>query len=520
MEDVLLQIPPVHRVHQIHQIPPVHQIQHTSQVHPSQRRVSCELCRKNKTKCQRSQPDDTKCLRCTLNDLVCDFGQQRKVGRPKRKEFASPSAVDKSRVTKRPKQLNYPDVASLAATVSKDRNGPSTRTPTASSNVYKPSTQVHAEGTLPPHPHAAFRSLVSPATQRTPDPAWVEFPTFMTDRWYRQKISGAGRGGTVTDVEFGSPPSGTATGPSVPTMTAFLSRDAYDISPAMLDTVSQALFGGSLAWINPGPPIAAPPPPSYDLTRKKPPLPFGIGRPPTYYVHENKFSSDPSDSAMSSGSLDGRAAVVRLTRILQGLRLRTEMVRTNRSLLSLKFMIHREGPFFIESYSLCEYLTNATQDLVQIIAALLNLRQSASKPNEQMSAHLVSTIMDIYCRILAFFQLFLEHLTDRAEQSGSNPVIPIQGLSFNGVVLTGPCTQGTLFTSSTFYLLGRLDTVLGLDPMSGGTGLLSTNQIEVLCDRLDRSEDLAQRKGIMRPADVRKLYARVAAVLEKLSASE
>jgi hypothetical protein len=342
----------------------------------------------------------------------------------------------------------------------------------------------------------------------------------MTDRWYHEKISGAGRGGIVTDAEFGSPPNGIPARPSVPTTTAFPSRDAYNITPAMLDTFSQALFGSSLAWVNPGPPIAAPPPPFYDLTRKKPPLPFGIGRPPTYYVHENKFSSDPSDSVMRSGSLDGRAAVVRLKRNLQGLRLRTAMVQANRSLLSLDFMIHREGPFFIESYSLCEYVTTTTQDLVQIVTALLNLCQSASKHDVLLSVHLVSTIMDIYCLILAFFQLFLEHLTDRAEQNGSNPVVPIQGLSYNGMVLTGPCTQGTLFTSSTSILLGQLDNVLGLDPVSGGTGLLSTNQIDVLCDKLDRSEDLAQRKGIMRPADVRKLYARVAAVLERLSANE
>jgi len=342
----------------------------------------------------------------------------------------------------------------------------------------------------------------------------------MTNRWYHEKIPAAARGGFIGDVEFGPRTDGIAARPSAPITRAFPSRDAYDTSPTMLDTFSQALFGSSLAWINPGPPIPAPPSPIYDLTRKKPPLPFGIGRPPTYYIHENKFSSDLPDSMMSSGSLDSRTAMVRLTRIVQGLRLRTAMVQANRSLLSLKFMIHREGPFFIESYSLCEYVTTATQDLVQIVAALLNLRQPASKPDELLSAHLVSTMTDIYCLLLSFFQLFLEHLTERAEQSGSNPVIPITGLTFNGKVLTGPCTQGTLFTSSTFYLLGRLDIVLGLDPVTGGTGLLSTDQIDVLCDKLDRSEDLAQRKGIMRPADVRKLYARVAAVLEKLSANE
>jgi hypothetical protein len=56
--------------------------------------------------------------------------------------------------------------------------------------------------------------------------------------------------------------------------------------------------------------------------------------------------------------------------------------------------------------------------------------------------------------------------------------------------------------------------------MSGCTGLLSTEQVDVVFDKIDRGEDLARGKGIMRPADVKRLYARVAAVLEKLSANE
>jgi hypothetical protein len=218
--------------------------------------------------------------------------------------------------------------------------------------------------------------------------------------------------------------------------------------------------------------------------------------------------------------IDGMGATIRLARIIQGLRLLSAMVQTNRSLLSLNFLTHREGAFFLESYSLCEYVVTSTQELVQIVAALLYRRQPASKPDEQLPAHLVRTITDIYCRILSFFQLILEHLTDRAERQDDHAVIPIPGLMFNGTVQIGPCTQGVLFSSSTFYLLGRLDDVLGLDPITRGTGLLSTSQIDVLCDKLDRSEDLTQGKGIMRPADGRRLYARVATVLEQLSANE
>ena len=479
-------------------------------VHPSQRRVSCEPCRKNKAKCQRVQPEDPKCLRCTLNNLICDAGEQRKVGRPKRREYASPSAVDKSRVTKRQKKPNSPEPVLLIVAASRDGNGTFVQTLTASSNVDESFTRIATAEHIPSHPYT-----------RTTDSGWATWPTFMTDRWYREKIPAGARGGIATGAASGFPPSDITARLPVPTMSFISYGNPYKRPTATPSRTNQALSEDSVAWINFEPAIHFPLPPVYGLTRKSCPQPFGIGRPPAYYVHENKFSSDPSAVTTSNASIDRKSAIVRLTRIIQGLRLRTAVVQTNRTLLSLNSLIHRSGPFFLESYSLCEYVMTATQDLVQISASLLHRPQSNHESEEHfLSASLVPTITDIYSRILAFFQLFLEHLTDRAERQGDDPVIPIPGLTFNGVLLVGPCTQGVLFSSSTFYLLGRLEEVLGLNPMFRGTGLLSADQIEVLCDLLDRSEDLTRRKGIIRPADVRKLYARVAAVLGRLSADE
>jgi len=42
----------------------------------------------------------------------------------------------------------------------------------------------------------------------------------------------------------------------------------------------------------------------------------------------------------------------------------------------------------------------------------------------------------------------------------------------------------------------------------------------MLYNKLDKSADLAQNEGIMRPADLRKLYAQAVAVLERLSVYE
>ncbi|CEL10917.1 hypothetical protein ASPCAL14024 [Aspergillus calidoustus] len=58
-------------------------------VHPSQRRVACELCRRHKSKCQRIHRHDSKCSRCMILGKECITGQQKKVGRPK--HVASPA---------------------------------------------------------------------------------------------------------------------------------------------------------------------------------------------------------------------------------------------------------------------------------------------------------------------------------------------------------------------------------------------------------------------------------------------
>jgi hypothetical protein len=212
--------------------------------------------------------------------------------------------------------------------------------------------------------------------------------------------------------------------------------------------------------------------------------------------------------------------MVRLLSIVYGLRLRSTIVQINRLDMNLSLIIHRKGPLFIGGYSLAEYVMVSTQELIHIVGSLVNQPLSTHQHDEQLSACLVSTITDVYCRLLSFFEIFLEHLTDRAERYASDPVIPIPGLTFNGIVLTGPCTQGVLFSSTTYHILGQLEDVLGLDTMSGGKGLLSTTQIDLLCSKLDGSDDLAQSRGIMRPADVKKLFAQVATVLEQLAVNE
>ena len=341
----------------------------------------------------------------------------------------------------------------------------------------------------------------------------------MTDRWCNTVLPPATSGRILTDSESGSPPDIQSKYPMEPSMNEPSNGTQYDL--LFPNVIDQAIFQGSLAWIDPnlwGNPVPAP---NYNAVKKKDKrvLPFGICRQPAYYVHENKFSSDPRDIVPVNIGVDGSGAMARLIKIVYELRLRSTLVQLNRAKMDLSILIHRHGPLFIGTYSLSEYVMTSAHELVSIVAILLNTPGSARSQDGQVPAYLLSTIADVYCRLLSFFEVFLEKLTDGAERFATNPVIPIPGLTFNGMVLTEASTQGALFSSSVYHVLGQLEQVLGFGPFSG-QGLLSVDQVDALCNKLDTSNDLAQSRGIMRPSDMRKLFAQVAAVLEQLAANE
>lgn len=480
------------------------------EIHPSQRRFSCELCRKNKAKCQRIHPNDVKCVRCTLNNVVCDSGQQRKVGRPKRKEPTSSSVVEIP-VTKQPKKLRS---STIAAKKSKDQRPLFIQNVAGIFDIHGASAPIYS-GDGACQPYSSSQSIVSTTNPSTPTQEWLGWPTFMTDHWRHKVIRGVARSSDLADLEESGSHFHTQASDTITLrLTQTSNRLAHNYSPPIPSLMDQAIFQGSLSWIDPGFRVNNDSLSDHRLNKRKARLPFGMGRQPAYYVHENQFSSNPGHMIPVEFAAHGSGIMIRLTSVVHGLRLRSTMVQNNRSRMSLSLLIHRHGPLFIGRYSLAEYIMSSAQELVQIVA------HSTHQPKDrQLPNGFISTIIDIYIRLLSFFEFLLEHLTDRAERMGAEPVVPIPGLMYNSRIITGPCTQGTLFTSAVFYLLGRLEHVLGLDPMSR-SGLLSANQIDVLCDKLDGSDDLSQNKGIMRPADMRKLYAQVSTVLERISANK
>ena len=99
--------------------------------------------------------------------------------------------------------------------------------------------------------------------------------------------------------------------------------------------------------------------------------PLDISKQTTYYVHDNKFSSDPGQAAFSDIGINASEAVSRITSITHGLQLRSTIVQRNKSKLDLDLLIYREGPLAIGSHSLAEYLLSTAQELLQIVASLV-----------------------------------------------------------------------------------------------------------------------------------------------------
>lgn len=488
------------------------------ELHPAQRRVSCELCRKSKAKCERIQPDDLKCVRCLLANVLCESGRQKKVGRPKRTELASSSVDGNSPLARRRQQTAIPRSRPRPRLANEQHGYASllARDYTKLSGTQTPKTHIHSSAEAA-QPWGGNQPVLSMTNSATPTLEWLGRAKAMDDSWCQRTIPGVARGYTNEDLDF--LPGTLIIDPTLPTSTGTRNIPAGESVSQQSGFASQATFQGSPLSNELGSRMNVDSSSNYHLSKKNANLPFGIGRPPAYYVHANSFSSDHRDASPGDVDPDGSRAMVRLITMLHGLRLRSTMIRSNRSRMHLGLLIHRQGPLFFGGYSPCEYVMVAAQELVQIVAILVDNPGTIYTPGDAISAFLISTVADIYSRLLSFLELFLENLTDGVERIGVRPVVPLPGLMYNNSIVTGPCTQGTLFTSTVFYLLGKLEDVLGLDSTSEG-GLLSPHQVDLLFNKLDRSDDLLRTKGIMRPADMRKLYARISHLLERLSMNE
>lgn len=206
----------------------------------------------------------------------------------------------------------------------------------------------------------------------------------------------------------------------------------------------------------------------------------------------------------------------------------------------------------IDNLTLAEFMITTSQDFLLILTRLLRSRSScgllcasqmaetpfpklfpnnhldlSSNPilslpvatSEPLLAPLALTIKSIFIQMISIYELILEYITARVERIAIDPIAPIPGLTFRGLPVEKPCTQGMLFCEVIEYLLQKIEQALGIVSVSEGSevGLLSARQIRVLWSELNGRRPIIPDHAIITPADLRRFFGKVASIFRRLS---
>lgn len=455
------------------------------EIHPSQRRRSCELCRKTKTKCQRVAHSDLKCKRCTTLGANCDSGEQKKVGRPKGRVQKSSLPREGSSAKCTPINGSSKQPRHALPITSMLQNRAALRHPPGMLEIWDMLSQKSTQR-MP----GSMRPVMGAYTSVLPQdargfafstPSW---PTVMTDSWYQRVLPG------VANIRCCRSPNSSRTSSQSGTGGTWSAQTTR--TTACCKACTPLFEPSSNARQSHGPHERV-----------------------TYYVDKNQFSTVEEQVTCTPSIAN---SIKLLAEIQNGLEVRSKVAEHIMPTLDLNAIIYHEGPLFIGQYSLGEYLMKASQDLTHILESFPGSQLTAHESVQDTASRLIPTILVTYSQLLSFYELVLEHLVDRVERIFVEPVVPIPGFTLDSKPVELPCRQGIVFCSTVQNILGRLEQVLGISPVCK-CGLLTSKQIISFWAHLDASNSLASGVGIMRPIDVRNLFMHTQNVLERLEIS-
>ncbi|PON20875.1 hypothetical protein TGAM01_v210274 [Trichoderma gamsii] len=250
--------------------------------------------------------------------------------------------------------------------------------------------------------------------------------------------------------------------------------------------------------------------------------------------------------------LDASDDLRRLSKMNIDLHICVTTIKMHITTLDFNSVTYQKSPLCIDNLTLAEFMLKTSQDFLLILTRLLGSRSSLgllcasdtadtpfskllqnnhlnlssnsilSSPvatSEPLSAPLALTITSIFTQMLSIYELILEYITTRVERIDIDPIAPIPGLMFGGTPVEKPCIQGMLFCEVIEYLLQKTEQVLGIASVSegGDVGLLSTRQISVLWSELNGRHPIIPGHAIMTPANMRRLFGKVAFIFKQLS---
>ncbi|RFN51762.1 c6 zinc finger domain protein [Fusarium flagelliforme] len=268
-------------------------------------------------------------------------------------------------------------------------------------------------------------------------------------------------------------------------------------------------------------------------------------------------SSDPHFSPdipkeCHASTIDDHTALMELSKINIDLHARISAAKSNNSHLTFDDLVYRQGPLYIDNYTLAEFILNISQSFLQVITGLLPASSTADSrifellslskskspqmkhvnppshsPSshhagilEPLSAPLALTITSIFIQLLSLYELTLEHITTRVDRLPIDPIAPIPILRHDTLVLESLCTQGAFFSRTIVHVLKKMQCVLGIDsgPGTSHKGLLTAKQKKVLWGELDGGRAIIPGQASMGPAILQRLFGKMETVLERIAA--
>ncbi|TGO57422.1 hypothetical protein BOTNAR_0201g00080 [Botryotinia narcissicola] len=467
-----------------------------SAVHPSQRRFSCECCRKIKARCQRVYANDSKCARCTLLNLDCIVGQQKRVGRPRRAPTADAQAHKHRKNT-------GPTFSNRKVAPAKVHNHVANPTTSHETPLNKEGYYQNWGIKLPMD--TSITTLV-PTDNETYSGAQV-WPAVDINSFDQNLL--AWDASNDLDRNF------------------FLSNDDLSFSSPS-STAS---------------PLNTPP---------------STASSPAESIHGAEEDISKAPCARRVRFITTADTIAELSKMNLNLHIRMVAVEANRETLDLKGIVYERGPLFIENLTLAQFLLKASQDLKFILRRIISgktergmsyskqttetkslesltlssqahlgkprnstsISSSNSPPSSKiLFAPLALIITSVFSQIITLCELSVELMAIRIDQSATNPVVQLPGLAFGGLSVSEPCIQGMVFCDIMAHIIEGIEQNLGLNLVLGvsGTGLLSTRQKDVLWSELDGGPGILPGQGFMRPTNLRKSFGRLAMTLRQIS---
>ncbi|KAI8720170.1 hypothetical protein NCS52_00461700 [Fusarium sp. LHS14.1] len=261
----------------------------------------------------------------------------------------------------------------------------------------------------------------------------------------------------------------------------------------------------------------------------------------------------PADTLSTRGpdTIDISDAMLELSKINIDLHIRVAAVERHKDALDFNSVIYQQSVLYIDNSTLAEFMIKTSRDLLLILTKLLSNRQSRGQlcyssmadesypkllspspsqtypsnhylpispvtgAEEPLPTPIALAITSIFTQMASLYELILEYITARVERIATDPIVPVPGFTFGGMPLDRPCTQGMLFSEVIVHLLERIERVLGIG-VGGEAGLLAARQIKVLWSELDGRREIIPGRAVMRPADLRRLFGKVADIFRQL----